>query len=385
MSKHPVQLFFSVPGSNRTYYKRDVLNICCFPVNDRLDFAFGKKWIAKDVLHQIINNEDGLKGRDALLIYCELNDSISGDNIYRFHPIRHATILDTTERGDSITFHIRLGNFVELKTGVAEAHNELIDNTILHPNHARKGEDADENAKFVRFASQNFNSSNTTETWNALVNRLTNLNGLSDSLFLVATDSSAKSYPRFLLESSVGTSDVHNEAEVERGREVSMTLYGVPGKNNQFMPPKVNVSESVARVSGPYIRQYANGYLMLYFLQLKSGWDNDRTMLRIVSETENDENGTLKFQSPEIAVQLDVHPHWPTLLIVVALFFFGSLLSTIDKDTMIYILNAHTCVDKINIEKLANIWVIILKFFGSFFIAVGAFMAFRKLPGPGAG
>lgn len=235
-------------------------------------------------------------------------------------------------------------------------------------------------SQFVRYASNNIfkTTEKTTEAWNALVDRLITMRGLADSLFLVATDSLAKSYPQFPLGATLGTSVVHNVAKVKRGHEVSLMLYGVPGKTATFSTPKVTVSETVARVSGPYIRQYANGYLMQYFLQMKSGWDSDSTMLRITLEDENKDAGTLDFRSPEIAVHLQVQPRWGTLFLVVFLFSLGTFLSTFDKDSIVFFLSTIK-----DIDKIANFFVLALKFIGSVCIGAGAFIAFRKLPGPG--
>lgn len=387
MTKPLLHIFLSAPASNRPYYKRDLLNLFCFPVEDRLDFAFSKKWIAGDVLTQIEGDGVKLEGQKVLLIFCELNSAINGDNIFTFHPIRFATILKTIERGDSVTFQTKLGGFVDLAKDLDNIHKLIVDSTDEHPNHARVDGKANKKAKFVRYASNNIfkTTEKTTEAWNALVDRLITMRGLSDSLFLVATDNLAQSYPQFPLGASLGTSVVHNVAKVKRGHEVSLMLYGVPGKTATFSAPKVTVSEAVARVSGPYIRQYANGYLMQYFLQIKSGWDSDRTMLRITLEAKGEQEGTMNFLSPEIAVHLDVQPPLRMLLFVVSLFFLGTLFSTVDKEMMTFIFDATKWVEAEKVKQLADISVILLKFFGSLLIGFGAFKAFRKLPGPGAG
>ncbi len=123
---------------------------------------------------------------------------------------------------------------------------------------------------------------------------------------------------------------------------------------------------------------------MQYSIQFKSGWDNDRTMLRIASENAA-ACGVPAFCGPEFAIHLEVKPRYGALGGVIACFFVGTFLSSLDKDTLSFILDAFMCFEEKTVKNLANSLLIFLKFVGSTLIALGAFVAFRKLPGPGAG
>ncbi len=205
------------------------------------------------MLTQIAAGKSGLEGRRALLIFCEERETRVGDDIFLFHPIRWAIIRKAVEGGDTVTFQTKLGAFVVPGKDVDQVQQLLVGNSDLHPNHQRiAGDKPDPRSKFVRCASDDLEfGATTTDTWNALVDRLTGLRGLSDSLFLVATDNLAQIFPQFPLRSNWGASDEHKEAKVQRGSEVSLTLYGVPGKKTHFSAPKVTVSEAVARVERP--------------------------------------------------------------------------------------------------------------------------------------
>jgi hypothetical protein len=384
MSEPILQLFVAAPSpaARRPYYKRDVLNLCTYPVNSRLNLAFKKKWIPDSVLAKIDLTSSVLAESMALVIYCEEQTDKSSGAIYCFHVVRKARLLRAIDNGIAVTFELDLQAFVAPEVSTSDVHQQLVAQSTEHPNYLRiDATRADPRAKFVRLTADNLRLRESTD-WNEVVQRLTDLNGISDSLFFIATDSMAYQQPLFPLGARQSSRGDRTEATIRRGGEISLQLYAVPGDKMQFRAPTTTLSDSVGRVSGPEIRQYGNGYFLLYYVNVKSGWDDDRAMFRICISS--DTSGDIIFGSPEIAVHLKVKARLWMIIAIVALLGLGGFLTSLDKETMQSILELIT-PDKAMAESIVKSWFLTLKIFGPRLIALGAFLGFRKLPGPGNG
>ncbi len=160
-----------------------------------------------------------------------------------------------------------------------------------------------------------------------------------------------------------------------------MELYGVPGTKTAFRPPIVEVADPVGRISGPDIRQYGNGYFMLYYINVKSGWDDDRALLRI-SLTEV-ESGNLVFHGPELAVHVRIAARIVWIIAIVATLAIGSFLASLEKETLQLVLESVTSAP--TATAWSKVGLLPLKGLGAMLIALGAFWGFRKLPGPAGG
>src|ERR1700735_1045189 len=114
MTLEVLQLFVAAPGSqrNRPFYKRDVLNLCCYPEHDRLNLAFKKKWVEASVLSTISATPLHLHNFLALVIFCEeiADEAVkkATHEVYNFHVVRKAKILKAMDSGAAITFELEL-------------------------------------------------------------------------------------------------------------------------------------------------------------------------------------------------------------------------------------------------------------------------------------
>jgi hypothetical protein len=384
-----MQLFVAAPGSqkNRPFYKRDVLNLCCYPEHDRLNLAFKKKWVEASVLSKISAAPLHFHNFPALVIFCEeiADEAIkkATHEVYNFHVVRKAKILKATDSGAAITFELELLQFVAPPLDSSDTHKRLLKQSVEHPNYERMPDNSpDPRAKFVRRTKDDLHLKVVAD-WNNVVERLSGLNGIADSLFLIPTDARAYQYPSFPLRASVSPLDDRTVASVRRGSETAFHLYAVPGTRIAFTPPTIEVSESVARVSGPYIRQYGNGYLLVYYLQVKSGWDSDNAMLRLAT-TAKDSSGNILYYSPEIAIHLRIVARIGLMTLVVAMLGLGTFLASMDKETLHSLLDVAVS-NTLKQDEIVKHFLLAIKLFGSGLVALGAFVGFRKLPGPTGG
>jgi hypothetical protein len=124
---------------------------------------------------------------------------------------------------------------------------------------------------------------------------------------------------------------------------------------------------------------------MLFYVNMKPGWDDDRAMLRMtLTKNENAEGDNhVVFMAPELAVYLKVRARTWWIVAIVSILAFGTFLTSLEKEALQSLLEFVMPAARAAIwGKSAILW---LKGLGSALIAIGAFLGFRKLPGPSGG
>jgi hypothetical protein len=137
-----------------------------------------------------------------------------------------------------------------------------------------------------------------------------------------------------------------------------------------------------------------------YGLQIRNGWDDDWTMLRVAAESSDAGPAAGGFHSPEIALHLCVRPAWFALACVVVLFILGSFFTSLDNELCKYLLERMSLLEPSHVVEAAKVAATkqqsqipdiaktaaaVSKLFGSLMLAAAAYVGFRKLPGQAAG
>jgi len=377
-----LQLFVTAPQpkAKRPYYKRDVLNLCCMSVGSRLSLAYSESWLSKRVMEeaQRVSGKDSAGSAQlsqAIVIFCEEQSPVVLPSIYRFFPIRRATLVRIDRGLNVYTFELKLGEFFDYDDAEAGAlHNAIVDQDPKdHPNYPRVDGKPHPDAKLVRVKPDQLSLMSKPDAWDRLVQRFAELNGLNDAIFFVPIDRSSQAHPVALLKTESAVSSLRSEAKVHRSDRVPLDFYAVRGKRADFQPPKVAISEPIASVSGPFIRQYMSGYFVHYELVLRPGWDSDASMLR-VAVPEGEDAGCAFFRSPDFSLHLRISTRLGLLALVIGLLVGGAVLVTLDISFLSRLFRAR--------PEDSGPWITLAfsKAIGSVFSALGLFLAFRKLP-----
>ena len=124
MTPPELQIFVSA-APDRPFYKRDVLNACCAPTGDHLTLAFANRWISPQTSALIGTNAQATPALSVLLIFCEFRGAGSGNDIFRFHPFRRATLTGRTLGENAVTFELELAGFVTLRDTMDKLKDKL--------------------------------------------------------------------------------------------------------------------------------------------------------------------------------------------------------------------------------------------------------------------
>ena len=113
-------------------------------------------------------------------------------------------------------------------------------------------------------------------------------------------------------------------------------------------------------------------------------WDKDGAMLRIARSAEDSTSSSTVFFGPDIAVHLKITARLWLIVIIVLTLALGTFLSALDKETLTSLLKV-AAPHVLKPEEVAQNLSLPLKGLGPLILAVGAFLGFRKLPGPSSG
>ncbi|MDT4968217.1 MAG: hypothetical protein QOJ64_2954 [Acidobacteriota bacterium] len=347
-------LIFTSVRDNRPLYKRDILNVCCESPGTQIQFAYRTKWIPQ----HLRSSPAALRGKEALIIYCERTKQPTG--YFTFHPVRRAVISEATGEFDFMTLSLQLGEFFDY-AAYGDDVQDVIDrfqtfitaNKTDHPNHAAK-------PRFVR-EDDSWNEAGFSEGWAPLVTHISNVEGLHDAVFFSVQQRDKFGGPPIPLFPNPGNEQNRTTYLLKSGGTYDVSVLLMWGGRASYRDPELIVKESVASVSGPFVRQRSGGFQADFVVQCKRSFDEESSMLSLrVPPAEPN-----TFGSPRADVLIKLSPRKGTLLIAVVLLTLGAFLLSWTPETL-----AHFRLD----------WIAVLKLLGLMMLALGSYVGFRKLP-----
>jgi hypothetical protein len=340
-------LLFTTLAPDRPLYKRDLLNVCCEPVGAAITFGYKTKWIAEN-----LRSASSLQDKIAAIIFCEHAEGAS----FTYHPLRSARISAVRTEYEALTLDLELGGFFNYERDkkqiddVIHRFQEYVRSSDARPDVSLRSEDR----RYVRWESD-WDASDWSGTWLSLVNHIRRRVGVEDATF-IGTDSSSAA--------DAGPGALLPQCRYESGRAIHRVLGGssheitlrVISPKGEYLLPELTIKDTVASVSGPFVRQRSADVEATFVLTFKRSFEAETSMLmvRVPPGAPN----TLR--SPELRAEVHVDIRHSTLYAAIALLVLGSLLESIDfKDPW------RTSAIKVG---------------GAALLAIGAYIGFRKLP-----
>lgn len=367
-----LQLFVSAPGpgKRRPYYKRDVLNICCAPAGESISLSYKHDWLTKGVLDRVQANQ--VKGLEALLIFCA---ETTAEEIYSFFPLRYAKVVDVFNSGDGTTLFLQAAQFCTYDEKMhATIQKWLRDVASQHPAHPASNGKAHPDAKFVRIVDSKFTIEKAANGWEALVDKVSRVNGLSDSVFFIATATTTNPVPVRIMDATSNNAAHRQECVVEKGAHKEIDLYVRSGSNAEFSPPTIDIRNDIASYSGPFVRQFQKGFVCHYIIDFKKGLDKESSLLRIGLPVEK---APLVFRSPEVSIHVISNAARGLPALVVFLLTAGTLITSLGPDSLEPLLGMFSWQG--SKESLGSLSAV-AKAIGTLMFGVGAWLGFRELP-----
>jgi len=378
----------------RPQYKRDILNVCCTPHGFRIDFGYRKQHVSDEVW----NDQAHLKGRRALILFCEPRQ-VGSASALQFHPIRTARIGLPRREHEALTIPLILGHFynygryqpdVRRKLESERSEGKLDDLTNLFlkefdPPRPKSG------GKYATYAIQDLlpelDAPGTfTDRWQSLVEHVHRLADLSDCEFLWLEGSDTKASPGLFLQPSEETSQ---EYVVPAGSTQRVRATVLPGSESVGRRPEIEVTGEVAVVGGPMLRQHSSGLDAEFVIRFKRSFEDDRGLLRLwvnpaassLSQTASSASGGAVSAinaalagvcSPEFVASVRIKPPKTAFAVAVLLVALGTLITGIGADIPKEWGGAYA--------SHALSYAFAAKTLGALMLAVGAVIGFRKLP-----
>jgi hypothetical protein len=347
----------------RPLYKRDVLNVCCEAHDSQIQFAYQLKWIAEPLRA----NPKHLKKKKALIVYCAQTDQ---PKTYRFYPVRSAVIADVKEEFGYITLSLELHEFVDYA-----AYGDDVDNAIArfqafvtegktdHPNNQAKSAMNEPEARFVR-SEAGWGEGKFCEGWAHLVSYISTVPGLNDAVFFCVQDrnnTDGKPIPIF---PNPANAESPTSYVLTSGGSYTVSAFLMSGTNAEYEDPELVVKESVAAVSGPFVRQRSSGFQADFVIQCKRSLDEENSMLTLRVPAHPN-----KYISPVANVLVKLSPRRGTLYVAVSMLTLGAFLISLTPET----------VGQLHIEH-KDLMSALFKLVGLVVFATGSYFGFRKLP-----
>ena len=356
----------------RPLYKRDVLNVCCEPPDSQIQFAYQLKWIAEPLRAK----PKELKLQKALIIYCA---ATSQEHIYKFYPVREAIIADVTDESGFITLSLKLGPFFNYSTygnGVNDVitrfQEYVIQRTTDHPNNLEKSDKNEPKARFVR-EDENWGEAKYCQEWASLVRYVYNVEGLHDAVFFSVQDKNnfgGKPIPLF---PNPANAEYPTSYLLKSGGSYTISVFLMSGRRALYKDPELKIKESVASVSGPFVRQRSSGFQADFDIQCKRSFDEERSMLTLRVPS-----GPNAFESPVSDVLIRLAPRKGVLAFAVTFLTVGGLFISLTPE----VLGQIPLIKQIHPSDWLSL---IFKIVGVIMLGTGSYVGFRKLPSSSAG
>jgi len=347
----------------RPLYKRDVLNVCCEAPGSQIQFAYQLKWIAEPLREK----PEALKESPALIVYCA---GTGNPPTYKFYPVRWAVIKDVQKEFGYLTFSLELREFVAYSNYGDDVENAIdrfqalvTEGRADHPNTKTKSLTHEPGARFVRQEAE-WEDGRFSEAWTPLVSYISRVAGLDDAVFFCVQDrqnTEGKPVPIF---PNPANAENPTSYVLTSGGSYVVSVFLMSGARADYKDPELVIKESVAVVSGPFVRQRSSGFQADFVVQCKRSFDEENSMLTLRVPA-----GPNEYLSPVANVLIKLSPRRGTLLAAVSMLTAGALLMSLTPET----------VGQLHIEH-KDLMSALFKLVGFFMFATGSYFGFRKLP-----
>jgi hypothetical protein len=374
-SEAKVILVFTSVKDDRPWYKRDILNVCCERKGANIQFAYKTDWIAKNV-----RSSDRLKGKEALVVFCERKQSSTTDQYssgyFSFHPVRKAVVTDANPEFATTTITLSLGDFFDyegyrgqIPTIISKFQRYVIDSPA-NPNNPKHSE-----ARFVRDEVP-WDEAKFAERWMPLVQYIGQLDGVDDSVFFCAQKRGEFGGPPVPIFPTVRLESGRTTYELKSGLSYEVSLQLIAGAKANYQNPEFSVKGSLASVAGPFVRQRSAGLQADFVVQSKRSFEQEACMLSIIVPPLDP--GT--FRSPEINALMKLSVRRGILILAVVLLTAGGFFVSMSPDSVKEFGTLLSGSFSNWVAEHKN-WISgISKFFGLAMLASGSYIGFRKLP-----
>lgn len=373
-----IYLFTAIPPE-RPYYKRDLLNICCHQINIDMQFSYRELWVEKK-LRKNIKKE--LENKDAMIVYCEF-DRLKSPPDYKYHPVRLVNILKVLPEGELTTIFFRLGAFFDYKKFRANISNVIQEFRQFINRMENKPVPQDDNVtkyfvqKNIDWHKEYFSIDDS--TWIGLLNYMREREYLKDStLFKIEKFSKVKNLKKAKLKDLIPLNYLNNKPtyKLRSGNNYQFTFQVLPRIEGSFKLPKINMSEVIASIIGPFFIQEAPELKVDYVIHCKKSFRTEPSTLSIFVPSDDEED----VQSPIFNFMAHVFPPRWHIMSIFILVLLGSFLISLGPDYLKSIGSLVSCsIEKFLRENIAFISSV-SKGLGASFLAIASWLALRKLP-----
>ncbi|MFX0139766.1 MAG: hypothetical protein ACFFDN_39365 [Candidatus Hodarchaeota archaeon] len=371
-----IYLFTAIPPK-RPYYKRDLLNICCHHLDVDIQFVYHKSWVEE----YLRENTAELENKEAVVVFCEFRQTKSSSK-YIYHPVRLTKILGVLPEGEFITILFKLGGFFDYKRFednlrvVVDEFQNLINSMKYKPTPQEKIKKYFVSS-YTDLRKDRFSVDEA--AWNGLIDYMRDLQSLKDSTFFkIKKFSEVKDFPKSKLKDINPENLLSNKPAYKlcSGKAYLTTLQVFQRKKGTFLYPIIEISETVASITGPFLRQAPPELEVDFVIYCKKTFDIEPARLSIFVPP----GRSHKFQSPVFDFIAYVSRPIKHIILFFVLIMCGLLFISFGPDYLTSVGSLISCSSKQFFIKNGLLFSTILKFVGGFLIALANFLALRKLP-----
>jgi hypothetical protein len=364
--------------TKRPLYKRDVLNVCCFPDDAYLRFGYQRKLIQENLQPE---GGKAMKGKEALIVFCEFcpgstfSEQSKHDFSIRYHPIRFVKINEANEDAlGSFVLTLQLKDFFDYASQAdlrIDAFAKCISNSNERPYTTGKEEtDAKRPAHHVVEAPADCQY-HRNGNWGNLIAHTGGLRELDDCVFFCYKPANNRS----ALKGPFWKSDTcRPDYEIAGGMTSLVTLQLLFGKKAAHRAPDLVVRADVATVCGPFSRQSSNGWETEFLVAFRRSFQKELSTLVFRVPPPSPESKPL---SPEWNGLICIRASWGLLTAAIVLLMLGTALQAFSPEFSTS-LSPKMKMDKESITT-------IVKLIGTSILGIGAFIGLKKLPVKGGG
>lgn len=355
--------------TRRALYKRDILNICCFPEDSFIRFGYKGQYIQESLKP---NQGAAMANKDALIIFCEILrgtnfDTNKEDYSLRYQPVRYAKIVATNEDAlGAFRLTLQLKDFFNYDSqpdSSIRSFQDFVNGSNERP--YTMGKEMAEHKRPEHFAVETLGNYNYPRdgSWEALVNHMGSLSDLTDCVFVTCKRAVGQS--PVLPEPKWTKEACRPDYSIAGGASRSLTLQLLFGSTAENRAPELVVRPDVATVCGPFSRQSNDGWETEFMIAFKGSF--------------HAEFSTFSFRVPPNTPTNPISPEWngliriqPTrgkLILAVALLMAGTALQAFSREL----------TDEFAVKPSDEL-VDFIKLIGTFVLGLGAYFGLSKLP-----
>ena len=330
-------LLFTSSNDDYPLYKRDLLNVCCEPSGANMQFAYKHERISKD-----LRSGKNMKDQGVLVVFCETVSKKAP--FYTYHPIRLGKIVKdpNSEHGSlNITFELQgFFNYEKYRQGsgiddFTDKFQQYILKDDKHPGGkepycwVRKEKDElNEHEGGSDSGWQPATSDFSDNGWLPLVRHLRECEGLKDATFFsIQKKDTFGGSPVFLFSRTPKYQASSATYKVNGGRQHTIVLYLPFVDKTSYPQPELKIRDTVASVSGPFLRQRSFGIEADFEVVFKRSFQQEISMLEL--RLPREPGPPILIKAPEFQSLIIVRVAWLYLLVAVFLLAVGGILAVI--------------------------------------------------------